>query len=105
MQKFKLLETNAKKLAQWVIGITILYPVSLVFVIFLTNPLSHFTIQKLINIYFYFSIPIFVIDWILTICSLKIERKNIGFLALFFTIIYSTIFLIALYTINTVKMC
>lgn len=96
---------KARILAQWVIGITIAYPIFIVLVYFFQESIPDAVTSVLVNFCIYLMIPVFIIDWIFSVWSLKLEKKNIGYWALFLTIIYTFLFSIALYLLRTVKMC
>lgn len=92
-------------MAQKVIGITIAYPILLI-LIGLFGSLIESEIMGYITFFcFYLIIPILIINWILSIWSLRLEKKAIGFWALSCTIFYSLIFSGLLYVFTTVKMC
>ncbi|MDR6465004.1 ABC-type enterochelin transport system permease subunit [Chryseobacterium sediminis] len=96
---------KARILAQWVIGITIVYPIFIVLVCFFQESIPDAVTSVLVNFCIYLMIPVLIIDWIFSVWSLKLEKKNIGYWALFLTIIYTLLFSIALYLLRTVKMC
>lgn len=99
------METKAEKFAQWVIGITIAYPVLIFLICFFNDPIRNNIMDSITVFCFYLIMPIVVVNWILSVWSLKIKKSTIGFCALICTIIYSLIFGGALYIFTTVKMC
>ncbi len=95
------MKTKAQILAEWVIGITIAYPVLILLIYFLRD----FIAEPILVFSVYLIIPILIINWILSIWSLKLERKMIEFWALLSTIACTFILCVIFYLLTTVKMC
>ncbi|KIC64339.1 hypothetical protein [Chryseobacterium taiwanense] len=99
------MKTKAERMAQKVIGITIAYPILFILICLLGSLIGSEIMGYAAVFCFYLIIPILVINWILSVWSLRLEKKPIGFWALSCTIFYSLIFSGLLYVFTTVKMC
>ncbi|RXM53646.1 hypothetical protein BOQ64_04720 [Chryseobacterium sp. CH25] len=69
------MKTKAQILAQWVIGITIAYPILFFLVCFFKESIPDSAISVLMNFCIYLMIPVLIINWIFSIWSLKLEKK------------------------------
>ena len=100
------MKSKAQILAQWVIGILLAYPVLIIFIYLFHEYITDSVMSVLVNFCIYILIPMLIVNWILAVWSLKLERKNrIGYFALVLTILYSVLFLLVLYGANHIKMC
>ncbi|REC60709.1 hypothetical protein DRF65_19915 [Chryseobacterium pennae] len=99
------MKTKAQILAEWVIGITVAYPVLILITYFLFDNIKESVTSILVGFCLYSAMPLLIINWVLSIWSLKLKKKMVGFWALFFTIISTFLFVFGFYLMNTVKMC
>ncbi len=97
--------TKAERLAKWAIIINIAHPVLLILLYFLNGFFSENVTGTIFIFCIYLIIPVLLINWILSIWSLILQRSMKGFWAILFTIIYTCIFVIIFYILTTVKMC
>ncbi|MBB6369296.1 hypothetical protein [Chryseobacterium shigense] len=99
------MKTKAHKLAQWAISIIIGYPILVLLLMIFIEDFSDSTGAILISGVIYLSVPILISTWFLTIWSLKLEKRFLGYVSLAFTLLYTIISIVFFCAIKHVKMC
>lgn len=82
------MKTKAEILGKWVIGISIIYPVLMILLFclydFIGDPAASFLFDLLV----YLAVPVIIVDWLLTAWSLTLYKTSLGYVALFFSLLY-----------------
>jgi len=99
------LKSKSELSAKWVIGLTLCYPILLIF-LFLSDSIdTNYAYQVFVDICIYISIPLFFLDWFLIIRSLRFEKTTLAYIGLIITIFYSLILVWVVFVFSNLKMC